>query len=163
MCPRIRNTPGPTADGQFCNAAVLATRGTLTALPLQQTTKRPLCAQCSSAPRGSLLWHCRRADGSNCDSDGQADGRPAILTAWTDGKDILPITSVRGGWDSSVATGWTVRGSNPGGTIFFAHVQTGPGTQPASYTMGTGSFPGVKRQGHGADHPPPCSAEVKKE
>jgi hypothetical protein len=81
-----------------------------------------------------------------------------ILTAWTEGKDILPINSVRGGRDSSVATGWTVRGSNPGGTRFFAHVQTGPGTQPASYTMGTGSFPGVKRSGCGADHPPPCSA-----
>jgi hypothetical protein len=29
--------------------------------------------------------------------------------------------------------------------------------------MGTGSFPGVKRPGRGADHPPPPSAEVKKE
>jgi hypothetical protein len=32
-----------------------------------------------------------------------------------------------------------------------------------SCTMGTGSFPGVKRPGRGADHPPPSSAEVKKE
>jgi hypothetical protein len=44
---------------------------------------------------------------------------------------------------------------------FFAYVQTGPGAYPASYTMGTGSFPGVKRPGRGADHPPPSSAEVK--
>ena len=29
------------------------------------------------------------------------------------------------------------------------------GAHPASYTMGTGSFPGVKRSGRGADHPPP--------
>jgi hypothetical protein len=29
-------------------------------------------------------------------------------------------------------------------------------------TMGTGSFPGVKRPGRDADHPPPSSAEVKK-
>jgi hypothetical protein len=29
--------------------------------------------------------------------------------------------------------------------------------------MGTGSFLGVKRPGHGADHPLPSSAEVKKE
>jgi hypothetical protein len=29
--------------------------------------------------------------------------------------------------------------------------------------MGTGSFPGVKRPGRGADHPSPSSAEVKKE
>jgi hypothetical protein len=63
-----------------------------------------------------------------------------------------------------LATGWTVRGSNPSrGARFFAHVQTGPGAHPASCTMGTGSFPGVKRPGRGADHPPPSSAEVKKE
>jgi hypothetical protein len=29
--------------------------------------------------------------------------------------------------------------------------------------MGTGSFPGVKRPGRGADHLPPSSAEVEKE
>ena len=42
-----------------------------------------------------------------------------------------------------------------GGARFSAPVQTGPGAYPASYTMGTGSFPGVKRPGRGADHPPP--------
>jgi hypothetical protein len=49
------------------------------------------------------------------------------------------------------------------GARFFVHVQTGPGAHPASCTMGTGSFPGVKRPGGGADHPPPSSAEVRKE
>ena len=44
---------------------------------------------------------------------------------------------------------------------FSAPVQTGPGAHPASYTMGTGSFLGVKRPGSGSDHPPPSSAEVK--
>jgi hypothetical protein len=41
-------------------------------------------------------------------------------------------------------TGWTVRGSNPGGGggDFSAPVQTGPEAHPASCTMGTGSFPG---------------------
>jgi len=29
------------------------------------------------------------------------------------------------------------------------------------YTIGTGSFPGVKRPGRGFDHPTPSSAEVK--
>jgi len=43
-----------------------------------------------------------------------------------------------------LATGWTVRGSNPGGARFSAPVQTGPGAHPASCTMGTGSFQGVK-------------------
>jgi len=47
------------------------------------------------------------------------------------------------------------------GVRFSAPVQTGPGAHPASYTMGTGSFPGVKRLGRGVGHPPPPSAEVK--
>jgi hypothetical protein len=34
-----------------------------------------------------------------------------------------------------IKSGWGVR--------FFAHVQTGPETHPASCTKGTGSFPGV--------------------
>jgi hypothetical protein len=51
----------------------------------------------------------------------------------------------------------------PVGARFFAHVKTGPGAHPASCTMGTGSFPGVKRPGRGADHPPPPSAEVENE
>jgi hypothetical protein len=37
------------------------------------------------------------------------------------------------------------------------------GAYSASYTMGTRSFPVVKRPGRGVDHPPPTSAEVKKE
>jgi hypothetical protein len=51
--------------------------------------------------------------------------------------------------------------SNPGGARFLAPVQAGPGAQPASCTMGTESFPGVKRSGRGVDHPPPTSTEVK--
>ena len=34
-------------------------------------------------------------------------------------------------------------------------VQTGPGVHPACCAVGTGSFPGVKRPGRGADHPLP--------
>ena len=41
----------------------------------------------------------------------------------------------------------------PVGAKFSAPVQTGPGVHPASYTMGTESFPGVKRPGRGVDHP----------
>ena len=47
------------------------------------------------------------------------------------------------------------------GVIFSAPVQPGPGAHPASYTMGTGSFPGVKRPERGIDHSPPSNAEVK--
>jgi len=35
------------------------------------------------------------------------------------------------------------------------------GAHPASYTIGTGSFPGIKRPGRGVDHPLLPSAEVK--
>jgi len=47
------------------------------------------------------------------------------------------------------------------GARFSAPVQTGLGAHPASYTMGTGSFAGVKRPGRGVDHPPTSIAEVK--
>jgi len=47
------------------------------------------------------------------------------------------------------------------GSRFSAPLQTGPRAHPASYTMGTGSFPGVKRPERGVDHPPSSSAEVK--
>ena len=49
----------------------------------------------------------------------------------------------------------------PVGKRFSAPVQTGPQAHPASYTIGTGSFPGAKRPGRGVHHPPPSSAEVK--
>jgi hypothetical protein len=47
------------------------------------------------------------------------------------------------------------------GARFPAHVQTGPGAYPPSYTVGSGSFPGVKWPRRGVDHPPTPSAEVK--
>jgi len=47
------------------------------------------------------------------------------------------------------------------GAISFAPIQTGPGAHPASYTMHTRSFLGVKQLGCGVDHPPPSSAKVK--
>jgi hypothetical protein len=55
-----------------------------------------------------------------------------------------------------------VQGSNPdGGARFSAPVQNGPGAHPASYTMATRSFLGVKHPGRGVDHPPPSSSDVK--
>ena len=59
----------------------------------------------------------------------------------------LPIYSSRVGrvfqsvW--RLTTGWTARGSNPCGARF-SPVQTVLGAHPASCTMGTGSFPGIK-------------------
>jgi len=46
-------------------------------------------------------------------------------------------------------------------TRFSAPVLTGSEAHPASYTMGNGSFPGVKRPVCGVDQPPPSSAEVR--
>jgi len=51
----------------------------------------------------------------------------------------------------------------PVGARISASVQTGPGAHPASYTMGTGSFSGVKRPGRGVDHPPHLAPSLRKE
>ena len=47
------------------------------------------------------------------------------------------------------------------GERFSAPVLSGPETHSASYTNGTGSFPGVKRPGLDLGQQPPSSAEVK--
>ena len=62
--------------------------------------------------------------------------------------------------DSSVSRATRYGMDGPGiefrwGPDFSAPVQAGPEAHPASYTMGTGFFPGVKRPGRGADHSPP--------
>ena len=44
---------------------------------------------------------------------------------------------------------------------FFVPVETGAGANPASYTMGTGSFRGLKRPGRDLVQPPQYKAEVK--
>jgi len=46
---------------------------------------------------------------------------------------------------------------------FSAPDQTGPGAHPAFYTMGTGSYPRVRRTWIGLNHPPLSSVEVKEE
>ena len=64
------------------------------------------------------------------------------------GRDSAVGIATRYGLDGSgIESRWGARFSVP--------VQTGPGAYPASYTMGTESFPWVKRPGRGADHPPP--------
>jgi hypothetical protein len=69
------------------------------------------------------------------------------------------------GRDSSVGIATRHGLDDPGieyrlGPSVSAPVQSGLGAHPTSYTMGTGSFPGIKRPGRGVDHPPPSSAEV---
>ena len=47
------------------------------------------------------------------------------------------------------------------GVRFSSPVQTSHATHPATYTMDSGSSPGLKRPMRGVDHPLPSSAEVK--
>ena len=51
----------------------------------------------------------------------------------------------------------------PVGASFSAPVQTGSEAHPTTYTMGTWSFKGVKRSGHGVDHPLHFVLRLKKE
>jgi hypothetical protein len=71
------------------------------------------------------------------------------------------------GRDSSVgiavATGWTVRGSNPGGERDFPHPSRptlGPTQPPVQWVPGLSR--GVNRPGRGAESPPNLIAEVMK-
>ena len=70
------------------------------------------------------------------------------------------------GRGSSVGIATRYRLYSPGiesrcGVSFSESVQTDRGAHPASYTMGTGSFPGVKLPMRGVNHPPSSTAEVK--
>jgi len=59
-------------------------------------------------------------------------------------------------------TGWTVRGSNPGGGEIFRALPDEPRGPPSLlHNRYRVSFLGVKRPGRGVDHPPPSRAEVK--
>jgi len=51
----------------------------------------------------------------------------------------------------------------PVGARFSAPVQTCIRAHPSSYTMGIGSFPGVKRPERGVDHPPHLAPRLRKE
>jgi hypothetical protein len=52
-------------------------------------------------------------------------------------------------------------GIKSGGARFSVFIQTSPGAYPASCTVDTGLFPGVKRLRSSINHLPSCSAEVK--
>jgi hypothetical protein len=59
-----------------------------------------------------------------------------------------------------IAAGYGLNG--PGiETRWERHVQNGSGAHLASNTMGTGSYPGVKRPESSVNYPSPFSAEVK--
>ena len=65
---------------------------------------------------------------------------------------------------SELATGWTVRGSNPGGGEIFRTRPDRPWGPPSLLYNGYQVFPGGKvRPGRDADHSPPSNAEVLEE
>ena len=67
-------------------------------------------------------------------------------------------------WAVGIATGYGLHGLGikfRWEARFSAPFQIGPGAHPASYTMGKGSFSGVKRPGRGVDHTHQPSAEVE--
>ena len=69
---------------------------------------------------------------------------------------VLDIATRYGLGRPGIESRWGARFSPP--------VPTGPGTHPASYTMGTGSLSwGIKRPGCGIDHPPHLAPKIKKE
>jgi len=57
--------------------------------------------------------------------------------------------------------GWTVWGSNFGVGDILHTSPDWPGAHSASFSVRVSPFPGVKRPGRGADHPPPTGVEVK--
>jgi hypothetical protein len=78
------------------------------------------------------------------------------------------ISNFELGRDSSVGVATCYRLDRLGNQIpvearFSTPVQTGSEAHPASYTSGTGFFPGVKRPVRGVDHPPHLAPRLKKE
>jgi len=72
----------------------------------------------------------------------------------------VKLCTLREGRDSS-ATRYGLDGPGIESCWGRDFAQTCPVAHPTSHTMGTGSFPGVKRPGRGVGHPPTSITEVK--
>jgi hypothetical protein len=88
------------------------------------------------------------------------------LCCMTDRREIFLCTDTDLNFWSAVSD--SLRAGRSGDRIpvearFSSPAQTDSEAHPASYTMDTGSIPGVKRPGSGGNHPPSSSTEVKKE
>jgi hypothetical protein len=73
----------------------------------------------------------------------------------TSRRKIFPPSALNGSWDSLVGIANRCRphGSNPDGMRFSTAIQTGQRPPSLFYNGYWGSFPQVKKQGCGADHP----------
>ena len=112
--------------------------------------------------RGGEAWSmtgCREAESRNC----------TLRTSFAERSLLSVNVEIRfdiSGWGrySECAAGWTVWGSNPmRGEISPHPPRPAPEAHPASYTMGTGSFPGVKRPVRAVDHPSHLEPRLKEE
>ena len=74
---------------------------------------------------------------------------------------LLPYAVRRGGRESVLLLPERFGVRKPDGIKFSAPFKTIPGVHPASCTMGTASFPGIKRPERGDDHSPRASTESK--
>jgi hypothetical protein len=86
-------------------------------------------------------------------------GNATPVKAWTGpeiSRSLRPQISMQLAQEGSTVVSPTHR--PPRKYVFLVLVS---GAHPTSYTMGTRSFPGVKRPGCGLDHPPLSSAEVE--
>ena len=94
---------------------------------------------------------------------------PPKFTVFDKGlKFTLCSENLRWSLDSSVGIATCYRLQGPGiesrwEARFSASVQTGHGAHPASYSIGTGCFPSVKRPWRGFDHPPNLAPRLRKE
>jgi len=66
-------------------------------------------------------------------------------------------------WDVGQDSGVGIATPYGQGGLGTAPIQTGPCVHPPSYTLGIGLFPGVKRSGHGVNHPSNLALSFKKE
>jgi len=86
-----------------------------------------------------------------------------VIQAWVKKETANSTETLLDQFRSSVATAWTVRVSNPGGGEIFRARPERPWGPPASYTVGTDSFPGLKRPRRGVNYPPYLAPRLRKE
>ena len=119
--------------------------------------------------RYRALWYNEGTNnGKTFQGTGDRESAPSVhqLKYQSDRIVVLLFCARLGSGDSSVGIATRYGNGRSGDRIpvrskFPASIQIGSKAHPASYTISTGSFPGVKRPGCGVDHLPPSSAEVK--
>jgi len=102
----------------------------------------------------TTLWRCMARDVAIFSSNSQSK-YVAIASSHTSAYSnvFVFVPSHPNGRDSNCLRVRWSRDSIPVGARFSVPVHTGTGAQPASFTIRTGSFPGVKRPGRDVAHP----------